>query len=92
MFQAKISKTETVSVLKDMIKKIKKPLFDHVPASSIVLWNDSIPDDRLGERLDKLQLDDKPSLSPLARLSEVFPDLPKDRHIHILIRPPPPRE
>jgi hypothetical protein len=38
IFPVMIEATKSVAILKDEIKKKKKPEFDHVPADSLILW------------------------------------------------------
>ena len=86
VFTVKIPKTDNVSTLKKLIKDEKKPIFDHIPADSLVLWKDSVPIDEL----DKLKLKpDGEALSPVDELSELFSDKPARKCVHIVVRPPP---
>jgi hypothetical protein len=60
VFPVKISKTETVGVLRKLIKDEKRPVFDHVTADSLILWKVSIPVDlSLKWKLGELQLDEE---------------------------------
>ena len=59
VFPVKISKSETVGILKEMIKEKKKPQFDDFAADTLVLWKVSIPDnDNLQQNLDTLNLNE----------------------------------
>jgi hypothetical protein len=90
IFPVKIAGTESVGALKDAIKDKKKPAFDHVPADTLILWRVFVPDDdSLKEQLSRLDLVDESSLSPMQELSEVFSDPPIQRHLHIIVKPPP---
>src|SRR5271168_4915254 len=95
LFPVKVESTESVGTLKDMIKKKKEPLFDLVPADTLVLWKVSIfsDDDGLQRRIEDLNLVEEQSLRrPAARLSKIFSDPVEDEHVHILVRPPRVRE
>jgi hypothetical protein len=86
IFQVKIAATETVGALKDAIKDEKKPELDHVAADSLVLWKVSIAfNGSLEQNLDTLYILKEPSLSPVAKLSEVFSDQ-LQRCLHIVVR------
>jgi len=39
VFEIKIALTESVSALKELVKEKRRPLFDHVPADHLDLWN-----------------------------------------------------
>jgi Crinkler effector protein N-terminal domain len=90
LFTVKISDTEYVSILKDEIWKKKKNAFNGVDANTLVLWEVSFPfGDNIQQILDKFKPVKELALRrPASRLSSVFHYLPKDEHIHILIRHP----
>ena len=91
VFPVEISVSKTVSALKDMIKEKKKHAFEQVDADALVLWSVSIPDDEtLEEELTNLELVDELSLSPMNRLSNEFSSIPKERHLHIVVKTPAP--
>ena len=39
IFEIKIAPTESVNALQNAIKEDRRPLFDHVPANHLDLWN-----------------------------------------------------
>jgi hypothetical protein len=89
VFEVKIANTEQVGALRKAIKEEKKPALDHVTADSLALWTpeDSIPVDRhLKERLAGLDLADESQLSSVDDLLDVFPDLPAQKHLHIIVK------
>ena len=92
-FTVKISKTESVSTLKEVIKKFLSPLFDNVPVNSFVLWKVSVPvDEKFQASLGRLSLVEEESLLPVEDLSNIFPDLPVKRHLHLVVQRPPAEE
>ena len=81
---------KTVGTLKKAIKDEKKPAFDHIPTDNLTLWKVSYPvDGGLNGNLSKLKFVDKESLSPVDRLSKVFSIVPKEAHLHIVVKAPP---
>jgi len=90
VFAVEISNAKTVSALKKAIKNEKKHTFQHVDADALVLWNVSVPVDRsLEENINNFFLANEESLSPVHKLSKVFPDLPEEEHLHIVVKSPP---
>jgi hypothetical protein len=86
IFTVKIASSETVAILKEVIKHKKQPAFDHFPADTLLLWMDSIPaDNNFNSRLQGLELDEEGSLLPVDRLSAVFSDIPIGGHLHIIV-------
>jgi Crinkler effector protein N-terminal domain len=86
-FEVKLGMDDSVAALKNVIKKEKSPLFNHIPADSLVLWNENIPlDEHLKEAVDKLGLVNEKSLSPATRMSKIFPRQPEDGQIHIVVK------
>ena len=58
VFTVEVDKTKNVSILKKLIKEEKSPIFNHIPANSLVLWKSSIPFNRnLKEDVETLDLD-----------------------------------
>ena len=98
-FDVEIGRRKSVANLKDNIKEKQKPNFDHIPASSLVLWKISIPyDQNLAKNVDILSLVDDglspqaflakqqiQSLSPVDELSKLFPEPPIEKHVHIIV-------
>ena len=86
-FEVKIGKEESVAALKKAIKEKKSQAFREIDANSLVLWNQDIPvDEHLKETVDKLGLVDEKSLSPITRLSEIFPNPLKNTYLHIVVK------
>ena len=92
VFPVEISASKTVGALKDKIKEKKQHAFQHVDADALVLWSVSIPTDgTLEEELSKLELVDEGSLSPANRLSKEFSGIPREGHLHVVVKAPPTR-
>ncbi|KAF8329975.1 uncharacterized protein EI90DRAFT_3061127 [Cantharellus anzutake] len=86
VFPVAISKTATVGILKIAIKEQKTVAFQHVDANDLALWKVSIPVD---DGFDaNVELENKPALLPVKRLSRLFPDQPDDQDLHIIIQSP----
>ncbi|KAK2463747.1 hypothetical protein APHAL10511_004240 [Amanita phalloides] len=84
-FTIKIPKTNNVSILKKMIKEEKKPSFDNVTASKLIISQVSLPmDDDLEESLKNINLT---PLNPFLPLWEVFHHVEGD-HLHIVVQAP----
>ncbi|KAI1288806.1 hypothetical protein EDD11_009648 [Mortierella claussenii] len=86
-FSVKIESTETISALKDEIKKKKSPRFDDVAADELTLWSVSIPiaddddddddDDELPIYINNMPKRDKKKLKAVANtVSEIFGNSP----------------
>ncbi|KIJ63839.1 hypothetical protein HYDPIDRAFT_29189, partial [Hydnomerulius pinastri MD-312] len=89
IFAVKISRSKTVGALKDAIKNEKPVGFRDIDANTLVLYKVSLASDEgLEETLKGLTFDHEKPLHPLHTLSEVFPDAPLKRHIHIVIEAP----
>jgi hypothetical protein len=59
----------------------------------MIRWKVDLPvDDDLQRCIDGLELDRKAPLSPVAEMFELFSDPPKDKHLHFIVRRPPPGE
>jgi hypothetical protein len=82
--------TKTVGTLKDRVKDKKKQSFQHIDADNLALWKVSYPvDGGLNGILRKLEFIDEESLSLVDRLSKVFSIVPKEAHLHIVVKAPP---
>jgi hypothetical protein len=89
IFTVKILRTKSVGTLKDAIKEKKGPAFRHVDASSLELWKVDLPGDgSLLAELEQFSFDDKTSLWPLNRVSDIFKDVPVESRVHIVVRCP----
>ena len=64
------------------------PVFDRVPAKTLVLWKVSVSDVDSLQKLTDVEFANEVSLSPMDTLSEVFSDVPKKKHLHIIVKPP----
>jgi hypothetical protein len=85
-FPVDIATTERVDGLKKKIWEAKSHVFPHgtYSADDLDLWNVSIPGDaNIDERM--FAIADKPFLSPLRVVSEVFSD-PEQGHIRVIVR------
>jgi len=86
-FSVKISRDESISELKKVIKAENVQTFANVDAKDIKLWNVTIPDDR-DDLLSNISLQDKDELLATKKISKYFPDSPPEEHIHVLVEPP----
>ena len=85
VFTVKISKTENVSILKDLIKEKQSRRLNHVDASELILSEASLPVDAdLEESLKNVDLT---PLKPLLPLSQLFPHV-KENCLHIVVQAP----
>lgn len=96
IFTIEILGTKNISVLKEVIKDKKKPIFDHVPADALKLFKDSLPvDDDLDAKLTRFRPEDKGDRrrlsSAVERLRDAFGDA-TDNHLHVIVLPPPASE
>lgn len=86
-FEVKIGMNDSIATLKEQIKEKKTPIFNHIAADSLVLWNKNIPlDEHLKEAVNRLGLHDEKSLYPATRMSKLFPKQPEDGLIHIVVK------
>jgi len=86
VFSVKILRTNTVDELKKLIKTEKSPEFDDIVADSLMLWKVDICMDELEEfdPVNELETHGE-MLSPMRRISKVFPDGVEDEHLHIIV-------
>ncbi|KAJ3794318.1 hypothetical protein GGU11DRAFT_759257 [Lentinula aff. detonsa] len=88
IFPVQISETDMVATLKEKIKQKARPVFEHIDAHTLDLWNVSVPVEELSEtHLHDLQPAHAP-LPPVKRLSRLFPNTPPEEQLHIIIQPP----
>ncbi|KAE9386906.1 hypothetical protein BT96DRAFT_771244, partial [Gymnopus androsaceus JB14] len=86
IFPVKIAETESVGSLKEAIKEKKHAAFPHIDADALELWNVSEPvDQHLENNLEKANFREKESLSPVDKLSKIFPNLPVEGCLHIVV-------
>ncbi|KAM6494978.1 hypothetical protein JOM56_009601, partial [Amanita muscaria] len=83
VFLIEIGNNKTVSALKNSIKDGVKPMFDHVVAHTLVLWNVSISVNKLDKEALH-QLSKAESLKPIQVLSDVFPNIPDRTRLHVV--------
>jgi hypothetical protein len=87
IFKVQIPLADDVSVLRKVIKEEKQIAFQHVDADALELWKVDLPGDgSLVTELQWFSFDDKASLSPLDRLSDIFKDVPVECRLHIVVR------
>ena len=85
MFTVKISKSENVSILKDLIKEKNPSSLGNVDVKNIDLWQVSILMDDLYSKKPSTA---GPKLRSDKLLSDVFPSEFVINHVHIVARPP----
>ncbi|KAE9392048.1 hypothetical protein BT96DRAFT_754297, partial [Gymnopus androsaceus JB14] len=86
IFPVEIAGTKSVGSLKEVIKEKKHAAFPHIDADALELWNVSEPvDQHLENNLEKANFHGKESLSPVDKLSKIFPNLPVEGCLHIVV-------
>ncbi|KAG0257284.1 hypothetical protein BGZ95_005291 [Linnemannia exigua] len=90
-FPVEIESTKTIGDLKELIKSKKSPEFNDVAADKLTLWRVSIPvtDNKQPSVLSNF-LKSALELTPTDDVSEVFPETPPKKTIHIIVLRPPP--
>ena len=95
IFPVKIASTETVGALKLFIKDQQKHTFKHVDANTLNIFKVSFPvDNDLVATLQHFQPEHVPEngvhrlSNPVEQLEVVF-DGPINKHLHVIILPPP---
>ena len=89
IFPIKIDWTESVGWLRKSIKEDKSHLFKHVDARDLVLWRFfKAVDGNLERNLEESNFHEQDQLSPVEKLSKVFPALPDESHLHIVVGRP----
>jgi hypothetical protein len=90
VFPVTIEQNKLVGTLREAIKDKKKRAFLHVDADNLVLWKVSIlVNGSLEHALSNFDDTRETPLSPVDELSEVFPEPPTRRHVHIIVKSPP---
>ena len=87
-FNIKVSRTETVAALKEVIKDKKQAAFHNIDVDTLALYKPRDPLPRpYWENLSKLILLEHGELLEMGddELSEVFPEQPPKHHIHIIV-------
>lgn len=88
IFVVEIAGTRSVGWLKEEIK-VEKPSYNHIDASDLVLWKVSeVVDQNLENNLKNANFLEEEALSSHDILWEVFPSLPIEGRLHIVIWPP----
>jgi hypothetical protein len=95
LFSIMVSNGMNVEGLRDALKAKRTQKFKDFDAETLDLWKVLIPIDRdLGAKLNAIMpLKHDPdngvvNLWPVDELSEVFPDLPAPKHLHIIVQLP----
>ncbi|KAF9218832.1 hypothetical protein BS17DRAFT_761849 [Gyrodon lividus] len=89
LFSIEIPETKSIEHLQEVIKEKKSADVGHVDAKDLVLYKISLPDDeRLGDELKKLRLHGVQPLRPMDKLSDVFSDPLREKHLHIAVDVP----
>ncbi|EDR11781.1 uncharacterized protein LACBIDRAFT_313535 [Laccaria bicolor S238N-H82] len=81
-FVVKISKNESISFLRDLIKEKKAPHLNHIAAPDLDLWKVSIPIDNLPWDLQTLG----PNLRSHSLVSDVFASALDTNHLHVIAK------
>ena len=88
-FPIKVSTTDTVGDLKELIKAKKAPRFNDIAPDELTLWRVNIPQDELATldpKTDVQELSDK--LSPLDEIQDIYPEGVRRKYLHIItVRP-----
>ncbi|KAF8927286.1 hypothetical protein BGZ47_002237, partial [Haplosporangium gracile] len=90
-FSGKISSTDTVDDLKNLIKSALSPQFDDIAAKDLSLWSVSITDDDNDDEVPILLSNqpEKKKLKATAKVSKVFGTSVPEDTIHIMVQRPP---
>ena len=86
IFSIQAPDTDKIATLKEKIKEKKHPGFEHIPADNLELWHVSISIEELSETY--IRPPTTPPLSPVKRLSGLFPNAPLEDHLHIIVQAP----
>ncbi len=87
VFQITLAPSQRIAELEAGIKEKKKPAFDQVPASDLVLWEVSVRlDDKLKQNLESLTfVKEKRLFPPFKELGDIFS--PEDGYLHVVVQP-----
>ncbi|KAF9922893.1 hypothetical protein BGZ67_010221, partial [Mortierella alpina] len=92
-FSVKVSSSDTVDDLKELIKNKKAPEFDDIAVDRLTLWRVSIPmtrdNDELPILFNNISKEEKEKLHPADDLSDIFDEKPPKKTIHIIVQRPP---
>ncbi|KAK3838750.1 MAG: hypothetical protein JOS17DRAFT_786655 [Linnemannia elongata] len=92
VFSVKATPTDTIDDLKKLIKAEKAPRFDDVAADELTLWRVSIQVVSANKHKPILlnEIDSPTELDPTDDVSDVFPEVPPKKTIHVIVHRPPP--
>ncbi|KAI0287937.1 hypothetical protein B0F90DRAFT_1914380, partial [Multifurca ochricompacta] len=85
VFAVKIPKTDSVGILKRLIKEEQSRRLNYVDASDLTVWKVSLPADAISP---ELTVGGAKALSPLEKISSIFGEALVDEHVHILVQAP----
>ena len=88
VFTVKIPKTESVSILKDVIKEKQSHRLNHVDAWELTAWKVSLPVDTITPELTIDDVEAYQKLHPVKKISSIFGEALEDEHVHILVQVP----
>jgi hypothetical protein len=85
-FTVKISKTDNVSILKELIKEKNAPHLDHLAAKDLILYKVSLPTVDIDSNTDSKATPAvmRIHLQPLEEIQDVFPETLQKSHVHII--------
>ncbi|KAG0278825.1 hypothetical protein BGZ97_009677, partial [Linnemannia gamsii] len=91
VFSVKATPTDTVDDLKKLIKAEKTPRFDDVAADELTLWRVSIPVVPANKHKPIVlnEFESATELDPTDDVSDVFPEAPPKKTIHVIVQRPP---
>ena len=87
----KIEKTQTIIHLRAAIKNTNENELRNYDADTLALWKFSMAKEQLSMFLAQTNLGsllDRDKLRSMGVISQVFPDPPKDGHLHLVIMQP----
>ncbi|KAF8914829.1 hypothetical protein BGZ58_005651, partial [Dissophora ornata] len=92
-FSVKISSSDSVDDLRELIKSKKPVDFEHVDANNLTLWRVSHPVIAANKHQSVLlsAIDSPVELDPTDDIADVFPEVPPKKTIHIIVQRPPPQ-
>jgi hypothetical protein len=89
VFSVRISRKDTVAVLRNAIKSERPVDLRDIEAGSLTLYKFSLPyDESIEKTLMGLIFDHEKPLSVLDPLFDIFPELPPQKHVHIIVEAP----
>jgi hypothetical protein len=88
-WSVKIEKNESVTTLRETIKKRKSKVLADVDADDLTLYKVDIYEDlELIAKLEQKMSDNPPPLFTSMRMTDLYSKEPPKRSVHILVRPP----